>query len=93
MYSDRKDVTLIHQIRLFRAEGKFPERPGLRSVQHYRAARVESYNGSDGLLFVNGESWWKIRSQAQQALLKKDNLASYVPILGSISEEFINRFL
>ena len=84
---------LFCSMRLFRAEGKFPERPVLKSVQHYRAARAENYSGSGGLLFVNGEPWWQIRSKVQQQWMKTKILADYAPVLGNITDEFIERFV
>ena len=76
--------------RLFRSEGKVPIRPGFEALKHYRIKRVERYT-SNGLLPGNGEDWWRIRSKAQPVFLKPKNVASYLPVLGQISDEFIDR--
>ena len=78
--------------RLFRTEGKFPERPGFISLQHYRANKVERYSNM-GILISHGDPWWQIRAKAQQPLLKTKNMNIYVPILGQIGDEFIDRFV
>ena len=75
--------------RLFRSEGKVPIRPGFEALKHYRIKRVERYT-SNGLLPGNGEDWWRIRSKAQPVFLKPKNVASYLPVLGQISDEFID---
>ena len=75
--------------RIFRAEGKCPEKPLFKSLQRYRAARVAQYSGSNGISLANGEEWSSNRTKAQKSMLKKEN--SYVVQLGSISDEFIER--
>jgi len=76
--------------RLFRSEGKYPNRPGIQVLQKYRSERVEEYT-TCGILVESGEPWWRIRSKAQQPFLKTKNVNNYVPILGQISDEFIDR--
>jgi cytochrome P450 len=41
----------------------------------------------------NGEAWWRIRSKAQQPLLKTKNIRNYLPIVGQIADEFIDKFV
>ena len=89
--SDRRtEIFLILFFRLFRSEGKLPERPGFEALKHYRMKRVEHYT-SHGILPGNGENWWRIRSKAQPVFLKPKNIENYLPILGQISDEFIDR--
>lgn len=76
---------------LFRNEGKFPDRPGFETIKVYRAKRVEQYAIKNGLMAGVGESWWTIRSIAQQPMLKPKNFTNYLPVLGGIAEEFIER--
>jgi len=78
--------------RLFRTEGKFPMRPGFEALKRYRAGRVERYV-TDGLLASNGEPWWTLRSKSQQPFLKTKNVNNYIPALGSIADEFIDRLI
>ena len=65
-------------------------RPGFATLDRYRRERVEYYSSS-GLLVDKGEEWWNIRSKAQQPLMKTKNMNNYVPLLGSISDELIDR--
>ncbi len=85
-----KTLYIISFLRLFRNEGKFPERVGFRVLTEYRAKRVENY-ATGGILVDNGEVWWRVRSKAQQPFLKTKNITNYVPILGKIGDEFIDR--
>ena len=75
---------------MFRSEGKLPERPGFEALKHYRTKRVEHYT-SNGILPGNGEDWWRIRSKSQPVFLKPKNIENYLPVLGQISDEFIDR--
>jgi hypothetical protein len=56
----------------------------------YRQKRVEHFT-SNGILNGNGDDWWRIRSKAQQPFLKTSNIEYYLPALGDIAEEFIDR--
>jgi len=75
---------------LFRTEGKFPNRLGLQTMTKHRQQRIE-YLKAGGLLIDNGDLWWRIRSKAQQPLLKTKNLKNYLPAIGQIADEFVDR--
>lgn len=75
---------------MFRADGKLPNRPGFETLGAYRAKRVEHFS-TGGVLVDNGEFWWQIRSKAQQPFLKTKNFSKYLPVLGKISDEFVDR--
>ena len=77
---------------MFRTEGKFPERPGFETLKAYREKRIEQF-ASAGILAGNGESWWNVRSKAQQPFLKTKNVNNYIPVLGQIAQEFIDRLI
>lgn len=83
---------ITQPVRVFRTEGKFPERPGFETLKAYREKRVEHFT-SAGILADNGESWWNIRSKAQQPFLKTKSINNYIPILGQIAQEFIDRLI
>jgi len=76
---------------LFRNEGQFPARPGFETIKVYRQKRIEQFVANNGLMAGVGEPWWTIRSVAQQPMLKPKNVANYMPVLGQIAEEFIER--
>ena len=80
----------FYYCRLFRSEGKFPERPGFDAVKVYRQKRVEYYT-SNGILPGKGDDWWRIRSKAQQPFLKTKNIHHYLPVLADIADEFIDK--
>nr|QST15057.1 CYP362A4 protein [Diaphanosoma celebensis] len=75
---------------LYRNEGKFPNRMTTMSLKMYRDKRPEIFK-STGLLLDNGENWWRIRSKTQQSLLKPQNVKTYLPVMGQIADEFIDR--
>lgn len=43
-------------------------------------------------MFVDGEEWWRVRSKAQQSFLKRANVEHYVPVMGEIADDFIDRY-
>ena len=73
--------------KVFRNEGRFPMRLGLDALRLHRKKRSRSLG-----LFDHGEVWWKIRSIAQQPLMKPTNIYSYLPAINDIGEEFIDRY-
>nr|QST15056.1 CYP362A3 protein [Diaphanosoma celebensis] len=75
---------------LFRSEGRFPTRTPLQTMLKHRQSRSE-FLQSGGLLNDNGEKWWRVRSKAQQPLLKTKNIKNYLPTIGHIADEFIDR--
>ncbi len=77
---------------LFRTEGKFPIKLGLPTMTKHRQQRIE-YLEAGGLLIDNGDPWWRIRSKAQQPLLKTKYMRNYVPAIGQIADEFVDRFV
>ena len=76
---------------LFRNEGRYPYRMGLKTVELYRKKRVEHFPTPTGLLIAQGEDWWKMRSKAQQPLLKTKNINNYLPVIGYIADDFVDR--
>ena len=81
----------FNQNRLFRTEGPRPERPALEMLTLYRSKRVDDFT-SNGILNGNGDEWWRIRSKAQVPFLKATNITTYyLPALGDIAEEFVDR--
>jgi len=78
---------------LYRNEGRFPNRMTTQSMMMHREKRPDIFQHSAGLVLDNGEAWWRIRSKAQQPLLKTKNMRNYLPIVGQIADEFIDRFV
>ena len=75
---------------LFRNEGRFPNRMGFDTLKKYRKERAEHYSAA-GLFIAQGEDWWKIRSRAQQSMMKPKNIYNYLPAINDIGNEFIDR--
>lgn len=76
--------------KVFRADSRFPARPGFDTIKVYRKRRVELADAA-GLLLSEGPDWWRVRSKSQQVLLKTQNTNNYMPALGQITDEFVQR--
>jgi cytochrome P450 len=76
---------------MFRNEGRFPNRKGFETLKKYRKERAEHYSAA-GLFIAQGEDWWKIRSRAQQPMMKPKNIYNYLPAINEIGDEFIDRY-
>ena len=76
---------------VFRNEGRFPYRLGFRTLGVYRKERAEHFASTSGLLVAQGEDWWRMRSKAQQPLLKTKNMNNYLPVIGCIADDFVDR--
>ncbi|KAJ9574193.1 hypothetical protein L9F63_008449 [Diploptera punctata] len=75
--------------KVFRNEGRYPERRSHLALQKYRLDRPEIYN-TGGLLPTNGPEWWRLRSEFQHGLSRPKNVRSYLPQTDEIILEFIN---
>jgi Cytochrome P450 len=75
---------------VFRNEGRFPVTMGLETLKKYRKEWAEHFSAA-GLMLAQGEDWWKIRSRAQQSMLKPKNIYNYLPAINEIGDEFIDR--
>ena len=76
---------------LFRNESRFPFRMGIKTLELYRKERAEHFASTSGLLIAQGEDWWRMRSKAQQPLLKTKNMNNYLPVIGCIADDFVDR--
>ncbi len=76
--------------RLFRGDGRFPLRPTFETLKLYRKRRAQHFDNA-GILLGNGSDWWRIRSKAQQPMLKTKNINNYLPVVGHIADEFVER--
>jgi len=75
--------------KLFRAESKYPNRPSLDALLKYRSDNKDKYNSAG--IVANGKGWWDVRSISQQILLKPKTINKYIPSIGQISDEFVDR--
>ncbi|PSN36324.1 Cytochrome P450 302a1 [Blattella germanica] len=74
--------------RVFRNEGRYPERRSHLALQKYRQDRPQLYN-TGGLLPTNGPEWWKLRTEFQRALSRPQNVRSFLPDSDHIIQEFV----
>ncbi|EEB13546.1 cytochrome P450, putative [Pediculus humanus corporis] len=75
--------------KLFKIEGRYPERRSHLALQHYRNHRKDLYN-SGGLLPTNGPEWYRLRSFFQKGLSSPKNVRSYISQTNDIVDCFIS---
>ncbi|KAL1139025.1 hypothetical protein AAG570_009086 [Ranatra chinensis] len=75
--------------KMYKAEGRYPERRSHLAVEHYRLLRPNIYN-SGGLLPTNGSEWWRLRSAFQKSLSRIQDVRLFLPTTDSITTEFLN---
>ncbi|XP_066900946.1 cytochrome P450 302a1, mitochondrial [Halyomorpha halys] len=87
-------LNLVHAYRaqdiekIYKNEGKYPERLGHLALMHYRLCRPHLYN-SGGLLPTNGIEWWRLRSTFQKHIARVQDARFFLPR----GEEIINDFV
>ncbi|CAH1398079.1 unnamed protein product [Nezara viridula] len=74
--------------KIYKNEGKYPERLGHLALMHYRLCRPHLYN-SGGLLPTNGSEWWRLRSTFQKHIARVQDARSFL----SKGEDIINDFV
>ncbi|XP_033107447.1 sterol 26-hydroxylase, mitochondrial-like [Anneissia japonica] len=79
------DPILVEKV--FRAEGKYPQRMDFKPWKEYRAARKLPL----GLFLQDGEAWHKSRQAIGKRILKPIAMAPYLPAMKNITDEMIGR--
>ncbi|ELU02696.1 hypothetical protein CAPTEDRAFT_199669 [Capitella teleta] len=79
------DPDLIAQV--YRQEGKYPNRPSIRSWQLYK----EKNDLPMGLTTAEGKTWYKFRSEVSKQLLCPRSMSRMVEPLNNVSNDFIQK--
>ena len=74
--------------KVFRNQGKYPNRPPNEFVRFYRESRPDRYPGI-GLAHSQGEEWFKERQLLAPVLLKLGALDSHIKSQNQICDDFI----
>ncbi|KAJ8962682.1 hypothetical protein NQ318_001079 [Aromia moschata] len=75
---------------LFRNTGPYPIRQGLESVVYYRnRVRDDVFQGVGGVLTVQGEEWFKLRTMANPILMQPRVAQKYIGVMDTIASELI----
>ncbi|KAL7041072.1 hypothetical protein ACKWTF_000617 [Chironomus riparius] len=76
--------------KIFRAEGTWPVRTGLDSLEYYRdTKRPEIYKDLGSLFVSHGEKWSNMRSIANPILMQPKTIKKYTTQVDDIAKEFI----
>ncbi|XP_070500423.1 cytochrome P450 CYP12A2-like [Chironomus tepperi] len=76
--------------RILRAEGNWPVRTGLDSLEYYRdTKRPEIYKDLGSLFVSHGEKWSSMRSIANPILMQPKTIKKYTTQVDDIAKEFI----
>ncbi|XP_077483619.1 putative cytochrome P450 49a1 [Amblyomma americanum] len=71
---------------LYQEEGKMPFRMGATAFKKYRESRPQYY-ANIGILNLQGQEWYKVRSKTQPYTLRPRTIMSYVPGMDLIAED------
>jgi len=85
------DVQDIHKI--FNVTAKNPIRPFFESYGLVRKLNENKFfeEGKLGLLCQHGEEWWRVRSRTQVQTNKPQTVATYIPKMDEIGNDFVER--
>ncbi|KAI1287064.1 Mitochondrial cytochrome P450 -like protein [Halotydeus destructor] len=78
-----------HIEKVFRTEGRHPERRSHRAVGKYRTEHQEKFN-SGGIFCENGKEWYRLRKISQSTLLNPAIVNSYITECENITDELID---
>ncbi|XP_042143444.1 probable cytochrome P450 301a1, mitochondrial [Ixodes scapularis] len=71
---------------LYQHEGKTPFRMGATAFKKYRSSRPKYYKNI-GILNMQGQEWYNVRSKTQPYTLRPRTIMSYVPGMDKIAED------
>ncbi|XP_077563203.1 putative cytochrome P450 301a1, mitochondrial [Haemaphysalis longicornis] len=71
---------------LYQEEGKTPFRMGATAFKKYRETRPEYY-ANVGILNMQGQEWYNVRSKTQPYTLRPRTIMSYVPGMDAIAQD------
>ncbi|KAL3196561.1 hypothetical protein MRX96_015426 [Rhipicephalus microplus] len=71
---------------LYQEEGKMPFRMGATAFKKYRESRPQYY-ANIGILNLQGQEWYNVRSKTQPYTLRPRTIMSYVPGMDLIAED------
>ncbi|PSN42152.1 hypothetical protein C0J52_18994 [Blattella germanica] len=78
--------------KVFRNEGPWPRREGIRSALYYRQVlRKDFFEGVGGALITQGEEWHTFRTKVNQIMLQPKTTKLYVQPIDAVATDFIER--
>ncbi|XP_023294404.2 cytochrome P450 CYP12A2-like [Lucilia cuprina] len=92
----REGFVITHNVedfeKILRNEGIWPVRPGSDYLQYHRHVhRADFFQGVEGLLSTQGETWGKFRSTVNPVMMQPKNVRLYLHKMSQVNKEFIER--
>lgn len=73
---------------VFRSDGKYPIREAFLTLAHYN----KKYNGgTQGILTSQNESWYELRSQFQQKMLRPKSVSAYFDDQSLVADDLVEK--
>ncbi|CAD7090147.1 unnamed protein product [Hermetia illucens] len=77
---------------VFRTEGQWPERMGLKTMIHYRTkVRPDIFGKRSGLANAQGKEWGEFRSTVNPVMMQPRNTMIYIPKVDAVAVDFVKR--
>ncbi|XP_065371244.1 cytochrome P450 CYP12A2-like isoform X2 [Calliphora vicina] len=91
-----KSFVFTHNVddfeKVLRNEGISPVRPGSESLYYHRHVhRAEFFQGVEGLLASQGETWGTFRSAVNPVMMQPKTIGLYLHKMSQVNKEFIDR--
>ncbi|XP_065371245.1 cytochrome P450 CYP12A2-like isoform X3 [Calliphora vicina] len=92
----RKSFVFTHNVedfeKILRNEGIWPVRPGSEALHYHRHVhRAEFFQGVEGLLATQGETWGTFRSAVNPVMMQPKTIRLYLHKMSQVNKEFIDR--
>ncbi|XP_037815908.1 cytochrome P450 CYP12A2-like isoform X2 [Lucilia sericata] len=92
----RKGFVITHNVedfeKILRNEGIWPIRAGSDYLHYHRHVhRADFFQGIEGLLSTQGETWGKFRSTVNPVMMQPKNVRLYLHKMSQVNKEFIER--
>ncbi|XP_037815904.1 cytochrome P450 CYP12A2-like [Lucilia sericata] len=92
----RKGIVITHNLDDFevvlRNEGIWPDRPGSETLHYHRHVhRADFFQGVEGLISTQGETWGTFRSAVNPVMMQPKNVHLYLHKMSEVNKEFIER--
>lgn len=77
---------------VYRTETTWPVRRALEIFNLYRKKlRPDVFGETSGLIFDQGETWYKMRQTVNPVMLKPNAVNSYVPLVDDVTKDFVGK--
>ncbi|XP_065371242.1 cytochrome P450 CYP12A2-like [Calliphora vicina] len=92
----REGFVITHNVddfeKVLRNEGIWPNRPGSEALHYHRHVhRAEFFQGVEGLIATQGETWGTFRSAVNPVMMQPKNVRLYLHKMSQVNKEFIER--